>query len=480
MSPPLAPPHNIHLFESSYKVDYDDVDVKITSVNDKTITFTLEGCDTSTANALRRILMAEIYTMAIDLVTIYENNSVLFDEFIAHRLGLIPLESNGIGDILSDHGEERKRITQKIHNSMNLTAEQKAFESARNDLGITYAVASIDDPSRGGCDCSGGCPRCEVKFEIDVENFSGHPMDVTHFDLKLVHNPAEDETSLRPQRAFQVLPMPQRDPLYSEEDDRKRNGIKIVKLQHGQKLKLEATAIKNNAKFHAKHNPTGTVCMKQDADVRINENTKFHPTLEQKRDIAKSCPQGVFDLEDMGKLVVANEDRCIHCDSCTDYCTENNIKGYVTIDHHPRRFHFEVESTGAKHPAAIVKAGLRIWKDKLFHFKRDIKRLHSDIADLGTEGMPLGFAIMDQSAQGGSARGDENMSSQGMEFTSMGTASQGTGAPINVSQAPSVVESSAHRQRVRPRFGPPGSAGMESDAGSQAMDIDDDVDDDEI
>jgi len=42
-------------------------------------------------NAIRRTLIADIPKLAIETVTIYDNTSALFDEIIAHRLGMIPL-----------------------------------------------------------------------------------------------------------------------------------------------------------------------------------------------------------------------------------------------------------------------------------------------------------------------------------------------------------------------------------------------------
>lgn len=51
----------------------------------------LKGIDRSYANAIRRIAVSQVPTMAIDDVVILENSSVMFDELVAHRLGLIPL-----------------------------------------------------------------------------------------------------------------------------------------------------------------------------------------------------------------------------------------------------------------------------------------------------------------------------------------------------------------------------------------------------
>ncbi|MHA1409416.1 MAG: DNA-directed RNA polymerase subunit D [Candidatus Odinarchaeia archaeon] len=70
------------------------MDIKKISKKGDTLKFLLEGVDISFANALRRIMTSEVPTMAIEDVFMAENTSPLFDEIIAHRLGLIPLTTD--------------------------------------------------------------------------------------------------------------------------------------------------------------------------------------------------------------------------------------------------------------------------------------------------------------------------------------------------------------------------------------------------
>jgi hypothetical protein len=68
-----------------------NLQIKILSLNEETIVFDLIGVDTSIANALRRILLAEVPTMAIETIYIQDNTSIVQDEVLSHRLGLVPI-----------------------------------------------------------------------------------------------------------------------------------------------------------------------------------------------------------------------------------------------------------------------------------------------------------------------------------------------------------------------------------------------------
>ncbi|MEM5801997.1 MAG: DNA-directed RNA polymerase subunit D [Candidatus Aenigmatarchaeota archaeon] len=65
--------------------------IKILQKNDSEIKFLVEGIKPGFASALRRIIISEMPTMAIEWVDFKKNDSIVNDEIIAHRLGLIPL-----------------------------------------------------------------------------------------------------------------------------------------------------------------------------------------------------------------------------------------------------------------------------------------------------------------------------------------------------------------------------------------------------
>ena len=68
--------------------------VKVLDASDERVSLQLEGVDRSYANAVRRFCISEVPAMAIDDIVILENSSVLYDEILAHRLGMIPLRTD--------------------------------------------------------------------------------------------------------------------------------------------------------------------------------------------------------------------------------------------------------------------------------------------------------------------------------------------------------------------------------------------------
>ncbi|KAI8532755.1 hypothetical protein RHMOL_Rhmol11G0238500 [Rhododendron molle] len=114
--------------------------VKIRELRDDYCKFELQETDASMANALRRVIIAEVPTVAIDLVEIEVNSSVLNDEFIAHRLGLVPLTS---------------------------------------DRAMSMRFARDCD----ACDGDGQCEFCPVEFHLRAKCINDQTLDVTSKEL---------------------------------------------------------------------------------------------------------------------------------------------------------------------------------------------------------------------------------------------------------------------------------------------------------
>ncbi|MAG21975.1 MAG: DNA-directed RNA polymerase subunit D [Candidatus Diapherotrites archaeon] len=86
--------------------------VSVKKVGEETGVVYLEVKDTnpSFVNSIRRTVMRDVPTLAVENVAIYENDSVMFDEFVSHRLGMLPIKSSAKG---YKPGESLKLVLEK-------------------------------------------------------------------------------------------------------------------------------------------------------------------------------------------------------------------------------------------------------------------------------------------------------------------------------------------------------------------------------
>ncbi|KAG0464366.1 hypothetical protein HPP92_020004 [Vanilla planifolia] len=122
-------------FENTLQLDSfcRDFKVEIKRLTKDAIEFDLVGIDASLANAFRRILIAEVPTMAIEKVFIVNNTSVMADEVLSHRLGLLPVDADPrLFDYLSVKSDQLQWLpngSELLMESPNPPAKPKAFTS---------------------------------------------------------------------------------------------------------------------------------------------------------------------------------------------------------------------------------------------------------------------------------------------------------------------------------------------------------------
>jgi len=70
--------------------------VELLELREDRIRFLLSGVTPAFANGIRRVCMSEVPNLAIDEISLYDNTSVLFDEQIGLRMGLIPIKAEDL------------------------------------------------------------------------------------------------------------------------------------------------------------------------------------------------------------------------------------------------------------------------------------------------------------------------------------------------------------------------------------------------
>ena len=214
----------------------DDADRR-PQTNATTIDFVLSHTTLALANSLRRTMLAEIPTLAIDLVEVSSNTSVLADEFLAHRLGLIPLSTLNLDDLLYGRDCTCEDFCDQCAcflrlSVVNRNSDQNIKVFARDLTVETLVGAPVERWSAGRGAHMNGVSGAEEK-EIPTR---GHPILL----------------------------------------DDKEQGPLICQLRKGQELKVRCIAKKGIAKEHAKWAPTAAIGFEYDPHNKLRHTTLWY------------------------------------------------------------------------------------------------------------------------------------------------------------------------------------------------------------
>ena len=297
-------------FQKKFKIGivrYDEVEME----------FDLIGVHAAIANAFRRVLISEVPSMAIEKVKIYNNTSIIQDEVLAHRLGLIPLK-----------------------------ADPRLFE---------YKAEANAEPTE----------QDTLEFELKMKctwNSSAHK-DATHPD-DLYRNSNVYSKHLK------WMPIGGQADIYKAEqvgpvfDD-----ILINKMRPGHELDMRLLAVKGIGKDHAKFSPVATASYRLLPEITLVKEVEG----EMADRLQKCFSPGVIGIEhdSHGKKVAKVLDP--RYDSCSrNVFRYEDLKDSVKMARVKDHYIFSIESAGALPPDVLFVEALKVLKNKCITFLDEI------------------------------------------------------------------------------------------------------------
>jgi DNA-directed RNA polymerase I and III subunit RPAC1 len=234
--------------------------------------FSIVGVDASIANALRRVMVAEVPTVAIEKILLHNNTSVVQDEVLAHRLGLVPLTGRPEGFQWIEHylpaqpdGTGGSEMTD--YNTLVLKLHVKC---EWHPQGKERFRKGVRDPKELYTDSNGRSSQCHSAADRPVYAKqikwaqTGEQKD--HF--------GEEPDAIRPTNA----------------------DILLAKMRPGQEINVTMLAHKSNGADHAKYSPVATASYRLMPEIRI-----LRPIVgDDARKFARCFPRGVVGLRTVG------------------------------------------------------------------------------------------------------------------------------------------------------------------------------------
>ena len=287
------------------------------------------------------------------MVQVKENTSPLFDDFVVHRIGLVPLKSEDIDK---------------------------------------YQFPLV-------CSCKSGCSQCQVEYDISVkcdENCKDDTMEVTSNHIK----PKNKECS--------VVPVEYDYPIVL---------TKLKKGQSiNMTLTAKKGIGKTHAKWSPVCTCVMKPIPKVEILDMDGDNFLQKLDAENKKKFCEACPCKVFRYDEgKDEIVVEKSDKCTFCEECliatqelikkkdkTDFnklkekkraqgMSEENIKKLkmnqgpsinyrelIKVEPKENEFLFKVESTGALSPKKIIYEAFKVLREKFYEVERILNEIEEN------------------------------------------------------------------------------------------------------
>jgi DNA-directed RNA polymerase I and III subunit RPAC1 len=352
-------------------------------------------------------MIAEVPTMALEHVYMWNNTSLIHDEVLCHRLGLVPLNVDprlfdefGL-EVEEDTGElastDRNTIVMRLH--VVCGRDEKEDEKIRHKMNKKWKMEGLVS----GYDVEKEQEKREDKEKTQKktseEGEEEDEQDPSVMDVAVADDAAKEASNLQSSNQAKKTPIDStgrpftrhvytRDLLWAPQGDQLSNfplhsqgvgsgvggGIRpisedilLAKLRPGQVIELEAHARKGVGKDHAKFSPVATASYRLMPQIEILK--PIYDDLAE--ELVNWFEPGVFTLVPVSKeekkkgyKTKAQVSNPYACTMSRNYMRNPILKESINMSRIPNHFIFNVESVGMMEPAVIVAEALRILKEK--------------------------------------------------------------------------------------------------------------------
>jgi len=309
--------------------------------------------DVSFVNALRRIMISEIPTVAIEKVYMWNNSSIIHDEVLAHRIGLIPLNADPRYLVKFQEEDDEPTEFNTLVFAMKVACQRKKSGEGKDaDINATSKVAK--ESTVGSMELTAEQAAIDYARQRQQNNQNQNKPVLIDIPERpyTKHVYAKDLVWMPQGNQENVFPAVR--PIHED--------ILFAKLRPGQLIELEAHARVGIGKDHAKYSPVSN------ASYRLMPNVQLvKPVYDKMADELNVYEPGVF------KIVTCDEDghyqkAVVHnpyaCTMSRNFMRNSFLKDAVKITRFPNHFIFNIESVGMLPAAVILAESIRVLQNK--------------------------------------------------------------------------------------------------------------------